>query len=191
VSGRAFLVRWGAHLGLLALMGAQCLVAVAVHQDAEELARAAAEGTGRERVAAMHVLANRGEPDPALYTDQRVKELMGDPDPLVVDFLYTVDICRFSRPRTAPVWQNRIVNKMERMPRDPGELADLWRRFVIYRRKVGDIRLGSLRRLEQQELEWFCDARAGRPLDVEELRAHLMARFEDSLWNAGEGDAGD
>lgn len=160
------------------LLGAELVVAARSHRSTEELLRQAAAGEGRERVLALHVLCNRGsKPTPQLDAAY-MRGLMRDEDPLVVDFTFTVDMCRVIR----PVWQEKRLGTWLSDPTAdyPWTFAESWRRWILYRRKVGGAPLGAALRLKNQEVRWLLDSIAGRPLDEAAMHEHVQRREAES-----------
>lgn len=135
-------------------------------------------GTSREKVYAMHVLTNRGSsPHVNRAWDRKaITELMNHDDPLLVDFAYTIDVCRMVQ----PVWQEgRIGARLQNMKTGEirGETFPEWvRHFLLYRRKVAGRHLGGMLRLQRQEVEWLIASIRGEELDHEAVLFLLAQR---------------
>lgn len=94
---------------LLALIGLELLVGAFTHRTEAQLERAARASTGgapadvlRERMAAMHVLANRDAP--RVYGAETVRELLASEEPVLREFAMTY---LFSRADGAQVQRDR------------------------------------------------------------------------------------
>lgn len=162
------------HLFLTAILAIEVLLATGMHQGEDELRAQAEHGDTHERIWALHVLANR-DPAGMGLDDDGIQELLNDDDPLVVDFAFTIDICRVARlleregrpPKRQEARSTRRFRVDDDRQRD--SVADWWRRFVLYRRKVGGRTVGGTVRLRRPEIGWYFDALAGRELDEEML----------------------
>ena len=163
------------HLLLLAVLAVEALAWTGWHQGEEQLEVQAESGTPAERVWALHVLTNR-DPDHRRFRNTYVRGLLNDPDPLVVDFAFTIDLCRIQHIGQEMRITRRLKDEGSSVmpPRDAVE--DWWRRYVFYRRKVGGRRYGGAMRLQRDEVAWYFDAVAGRELDEEELILHTLGR---------------
>ena len=177
------------HLFLLVAITVELLLASGFHQEQPELHTQAAEGSSHERIWALHVLANR-DPANAGLDPTYVQALLRDEDPLVVDFAFTIDICRLVH----PAWQNRRMAKRldpEAATTSPDEPNDWWRRFVLFRRKVGGMPVGGTRRLRLEELRWYLDALQGIPVDeqflIDSANERQMRALEDNTLRTGSG----
>ncbi len=177
---------WRIHLILLALFAGQALVATALHRDRDALLEAWHTGDTSERLGALHVLTNRGEPR---GIDQEfVLEMLGDPDLRVREAAMGLDLAKFSLPAAqenylsaadfgAAVrrggtagWGQAPVN----LP-PTEELAHWWRAHFLHRRKVGGYIVGSTVRPRHQEIAWFLDAMEEKPPPRQALFAHIIA----------------
>lgn len=165
---------------LLAVIAAAIVgVQVATHHDRQDLEQLLAEGTPREKVYALHVLANRGSTPHTDRTWDRtfVQELMNHPDDLVADFAYTVDVSRMAR----PVWQQaRVASRIDRglaTPERKGETFEDWlRHYLLFRRKVAGRHMGAMLRLKNDEVRWLIDAIEGREVDRPHVLTALLQR---------------
>ncbi len=162
------------HLVLSALLVLELLLAFSQRRSAEELWREAEEGTPRERVAALHVLANRGSDPAAGGVDAELaRALLDGEEPLLADFAFTTDICRLIG--LEPLEEHLAQRKRGGLP------FEAWlRRFLLHRRKVGGPALGAVGRLKHHEVRWFLDALGGRALDeravLERMEREIRAR---------------
>jgi len=158
---------WRPHLACALLLIAQCVVWALLHRTEAELESAARVGDARSRIAALHVLANRGEPAPGRFGEEFVAALLEEEDDLLRDYAFTTDVAKHAEPRL----QYGALKELATRPEDPA----FWQAFVLHRRKIGVITGGSSARLKLQELEWYLDARAGRPLPGAELLRYVEA----------------
>lgn len=159
--------RWLPHLVCLALLLAQAGAWAVLHRDLDELERDAAEGDARSRIAALHILTNRGEPPAERFDSDFVTSLLESDDPLLREYAYTTDVCKHAEPRE----QYRELKLLTERPSSP----EFWRAFVLHRRKVGVALGGSSERLRLEEFLWYRDALAGRELPGDELLVHIEA----------------
>lgn len=159
------------HLFLVAVLVVELLVGAGIHRAESELLYLADEGTTAERLWAWHVLANRA-PTELEFTDETNRGLMNDEDPLVVDYSFAIDVSRLLFAHDVLARQEARLRKRLR-PGDarssPDDVAEWWRRYVIYRRKVGGKVVGGMVRLRRDELRWYFDALEGGPLDEQTL----------------------
>ena len=123
----------------------------------------------------MHVLANRDVPSGGPLTRVQIQNTIVDPDPLVADMTYMVDLCRLLQPSRQ---EKRLSVRFENPERAQDGLEDWFRRFAFYRRKVGGRPLGGSLRLKQQEVQWLLHVLAGGQLDEEEVISYLERRQE-------------
>ena len=172
---RSAILLWAPHLALLALLAAEYDLARAAEFTQEELTVLLDEGTGRQKAWAMHVLANRDDPSGGPLTRVQIQNTIVDPDPLVADMTYMVDLCRLLQPSRQ---EKRLSVRFENPERAQDGLEDWFRRFAFYRRKVGGRPLGGSLRLKQQEVQWLLHVLAGGQLDEEEVIAYLERRQE-------------
>ena len=167
---------------IVALVGlAQLAVSKAWHRDDVALEALLEDGTPEERVYALHVLTNRGSTP---HTNRQwnrayITELMNDPEPLVADFAFTVDICRMVK----PVWQEaRLSTRLKNNfagTNPKGETFTGWlRRFLLFRRKVAGRNMGAMLRLKNDEVRWLLTAIDGdeEDLDIEAIFADIHQR---------------
>jgi hypothetical protein len=172
---RSAILLWAPHLALLALLAAEYDLARAAEFTQEELTVLLDEGTGRQKAWAMHVLANRDDPSGGPLTRVQIQNTIVDPDPLVADMTYMVDLCRLLQPSRQ---EKRLSVRFENPERAQDGLEDWFRRFAFYRRKVGGRPLGGSLRLKQQEVQWLLHVLAGGQLDEEEVISYLERRQE-------------
>jgi len=162
----AVLRRWRPHLILVSLLVLQLLTWAVLHRSDEEILDAWESGTTRQRLDAFHVMTNRGTLDPARFDEAFVRGLLDDPEARVKELAFTNEVCKFH----VPELQTRYVYDFS-----GGDLAHAWRSYVLHRRKVGGtFVVGGGLRLQRQELEWFLDATAGRPIDEQAVQRHLI-----------------
>jgi len=167
---------------LVALIGAaQVGLYQARHRDEAALEALLEDGTAEERVYALHVLTNRGSTPHTQRQWNRayVIELMNDPEPLVADFAFTVDVCRMAK----PVWQEaRLSTRLKNNfagTNPKGETFTGWlRRFLLFRRKVAGRHMGTGMRLKNDEVRWLLSAIEGdtEALDPEVIFADIHQR---------------
>ncbi len=160
--------RWVPHLVLIGLALLQVALYHSRHRDIEALREAAAQGSPRERVAALHILTNRG-PTPHLerkWDRAAITPMIGSgtdslEDSLLADFAYTVDICRMAK----PIWQDAKISarlKGNTLGEIKGESFIEWlRHFLLFRRKVAGRHMGAMLRLKNDEVRWLITAIAG------------------------------
>jgi hypothetical protein len=157
---------WRAHAvcaGILALEG---LAALAGHRGTQSLEESARSGPAAQRIDALHVLLERGEPDPSRYGELLAADLLADGDPLAREFAFTTAVCK----NTGPGKQYRYLRDRQ----EAGEITPhFWRTFVLLRRKIGVVVGGSSGRLRLRELDWWLDAVAERPLPAQEVLDHI------------------
>lgn len=170
---RSAILLWAPHLALLALLAAEYHLARASEFTQEELTLLLDEGTGRQKAWAMHVLANRGDPSGGPLTRVRIQNTIVDPDPLVADMTYMVDLCRLLQPSRQ---EKRLSVRFDDPNKAQDKLEDWFRRFEFYRRKVGGRPLGGSLRLKQQEVQWLLHVLDGGELDEEEVISYLERR---------------
>ena len=66
---------WKPHLLCLAILGLELGLAFVTHRSEEDLERVWREGSVEERLDALHILANRGRPDPERFDAAFVEAL--------------------------------------------------------------------------------------------------------------------
>lgn len=159
--------RWLPHLVCLALVLAECGAWAVLHRSDAELESVAAEGDPRARVAALHILTNRGEPAPERFNEAFVVTLLEDESELLRDYAFTTDVAKHAGP-----WAQ--YRELKRLSESPADSA-FWRGFILHRRKIGVVTGGSSARLKLQELKWYLDARAGRTLPGDEVLSYIQA----------------
>lgn len=178
-SGLRFGLRFLPHLLLLGLLGIEMRVWSAHHRTEEELVQLSQQGSSQERLWALHVLTNRAGLANTKFDRAYILGLLNDPDPLVADFPYTVDVCRLQ----PPTWQERRMSarlKPDETPPYRDGLLDWLRRYLFYRRKVGGAPYGAALRLKMPELEWLLAVMDGESLDEAEVVAYLLERKQDA-----------
>lgn len=174
-----FGLRFLPHLLLLGLAGTEIGVWSAHHRTEEQLHQLSKQGSSQERLWALHVLTNRAGLANTRFDRAYIQALLNDPDPLVADFPYTVDVCRLQ----SPTWQERRLSarlKPEETPPYRDGLEDWLRRYLFYRRKVGGAPYGAALRLKVQELEWLLAVMDGEQLAEDEVLAYLLERKQET-----------
>ena len=157
---------WGAHILCLGVLAAQVGLWAVGHRSTHRLEAAAESGSVEQRMAALQILLERGEPDPERYGASLAAELLADPDPLLRELAFTTAVTKYSGPEP----QYRDLNEL----RERGQVdAAFWRAFVVLRRKIGVVVGGSSGRLKRVELEWWLDALEDRAPPPEELLGHI------------------
>ena len=160
---------WWPHL----LLGALLLVEVGVwrglHRDAPALRETWRSGTGEERIAAFHVLVNRGEPAAHDFDRRTAEAMLADPDRRIRELVFTNDMQRF------PNYGPHLVYLASARNAEP---AHWWRAWVIEYTKVGRTRL------LKEELGWWLDALEGRAPPMDEAVPHALARETQVLERA-------
>ncbi len=172
---RALILRWAPHLALLLLLATEYKLGLSASQSQEELRAALDEGTPRQKAWAIHVLANRGDPTDGPLHRMYIQKAILDPDPLVADMTYMVDVCRLLQPSRQ---EKRLSVRFDEPTKAQDNLEDWFRRFEFYRRKVGGRPLGGSLRLKQQEVKWLLHVLSGGKLDEEEVMPYLERRQE-------------
>lgn len=173
------LLRFLPHVLLLGLLGVEVSIWASHHKTEEELIRVSHQGSSRERLWALHVLTNRAGLANTKFDEKFIQDLLKDPDPLVADFPYTVDVCRLLR----PAWQEKRMSarlKVDAKPPYRDDLENWLRRYLFYRRKVGGATYGAALRLKMQELEWLLAVMDGEKIAEAEVLAYLMERKQES-----------
>jgi len=167
---RPELAGFGPHVALLALAALQVVFFGVAHRTHSELVAASREGSEHERLAALHVLANRGEPDAARFGPAFVAELLADDArPILRRFAFTNDVCKFAFPALQLEWLLARLGGAEVLP---GHLLD----FVVQCRKVGGESVGAASSMGALEARWAARAAVGGGWDAADgarVRAHL------------------
>jgi hypothetical protein len=83
--------RW--HAVLLALMLAECLVALMLHRSTDELQSTLSDGTGRDQVEALFVLTNRDVPMDV--DEELIQSLWQSDNALMREWIMTANFARF------------------------------------------------------------------------------------------------
>ncbi|MDP6740971.1 MAG: hypothetical protein QF404_13260, partial [Planctomycetota bacterium] len=141
----SLILRWTPHLALLLLLATEYHLARSAQLTQEELEVLLDEGSSKQKAWAIHVLANRGDPTGGPLTRTFIQNAIVDPDPLVGDMTYTVDLCRLLQPSRQ---EKRLSVRFDEPERAQDNLEDWFRRFEFYRRKVGGRPLGGSLRLK-------------------------------------------
>jgi len=158
---------WLVHIVLAGIMAAQFGLWLAQHRSDEEINAAWAGGTTDERIEALFIQANRGEPNPALFDESFVEAmLLNETDERLKEFVFTNDIAKFAPP---PTLQGDYIFR----GLGGGLPAHRLRSWLILFRRVGSLRLHRV------EVGWFLDAMAGRPLSKEDVSAHMEQRMSE------------
>jgi hypothetical protein len=183
---------WRAHLVLLLLLAAQSLVALTWHRDRDELVAAWRRGSGQERLAALHVLTNRGEAKG--FGQDFVREMLQDPDLLVREAAMGLDLAKFSLPMAQEAYLSAADFGAAARGEGPAglgrasaghppeeALSHWWRAYFLHRRKVGGYIVGSGVRPRRQEVTWFLDALEDKTLPREPIGAHIRSIQLDAV----------
>jgi len=132
-----------------------------LHRSDAELRWQVARGSAGERIDALHVLANRGTPDPALFGDALVRSLLANPDDRLKELAFAHEIGKFGDSGLQAQHVYRYAGS---------DTAHWWRAYVLHSAKVGG---GP--RLDRQALRWWFDSVAEHPPDLQQARAHIVA----------------
>ncbi|MEZ6013517.1 MAG: hypothetical protein R3F49_00255 [Planctomycetota bacterium] len=162
----------GAALVMAAIARARHLSDEAAWQIATDTTRPA-----RERIDAIHRLANRAEASDPRLGGALVQRLLTGDDLLLREYALAIDLCKHQQHIAAgePALQAAYALA------HPGPIASAHhvRSLLVYRRKVGGPPVGGLGRLTWTEVGWFLAANAGQPLPTPEtLAEHLRGRWE-------------
>ena len=154
---------WKPHLVCLAVLALEVGAALLAHRSPAELERVWREGSASERLDALHVLANRGRPDPTRFDNAFIEALLREPDDRLKEAAFVIDLCKFRVPEVQNAYLAVIGT----------DYPHWWRAYVIHRRKVGGFRVGGGSGLRRIELAWYLDALRELPPPLEEVDAHL------------------
>jgi len=157
---------WRPHGTLLLVLVLQAAAFGCLHRSRERLEADAAAGETSERIAALHILTNRGAVDPDRFGEDFGLGLLAEEDPRMREYAFTSDVCNVVSPQ---VHYRYLKGRMDAID------GHWWRSFVIHRRKIGVGVGGSSARITLQELEWYFDSLAGRPLPADELLRYQEA----------------
>ena len=144
---------WRMHGLLLGLLLLQVGFWYVTRVSRSVLLERAQQGTRDERLSALHVLANRGEPQAALFQGAALQRLLDDPDEVVRRFALTGPACKFEQPTR----QLRGLLEGSAHP-----TAAWWIDWVLQMRKAGAEQVGAGVPLRRREFEWYCAARRGQ-----------------------------
>lgn len=158
---------WRAHIvfALLALL--QLGSWFATRSSRTDLAERWEFGSPTERLAAGHVLLNRGPAAGGSLGAGIGKRLLGEEDTRLRSLAFTSDACKLAPPRAQ---MEAILDGLERG--SPAAFRD----FVLQFRKVGGASVGASAAMGRRELEWFQEARhldSWPPEELERIQAHL------------------
>lgn len=172
------LAGWLPHLclGLLALLEVGAWSRA--HQSMQELREVWSSGELQERAFALHVLTNRGEPDPDDFDPAFVRGLLAQDSLRLRELAFSYDLTKIRPPK---IQSNYIGDQLEeaktRLAAGDDELmTHLVLCYLVQGRKVGGPRVGGGPKLQRVELGWYLDALAGRDLPFDEIWAHVGAR---------------
>ena len=90
---------------VVALLG-ECIWGVFAHRDVDELQETLESGSSRERVEALFVLTNRGEPQ--IPDAGSVRQLLASDDTLLTEWMMTTNFARFGIPRPLSAYINAL-----------------------------------------------------------------------------------
>ncbi|MBJ01941.1 MAG: hypothetical protein CMK00_03625 [Planctomycetes bacterium] len=170
MSTRAGEHTWRTHGVLVLVLLAEVCLWWSGHRTLEELETAAAAGPANARVEATFVLANRDDCAPQRFDRNGLVALLRDTqDPLLSEFARSTNLCKFEFAKP----------QLRDLVRISGKYGDplWWRAWFIQLRKVGGIPVGAGSYLTRQELEWYLDAMAGKPLPAGAVRAQVAGEF--------------
>jgi len=161
---------WRLHIALAVLMLAQVATWAALHKTDDVVARNWAGGTSDERVEALFLQANRGEPNPKLFDREFVGSILEhETDDRIREFVFANDLCKFDTEATRGEYIYRGFG--------PGGSRNhhllCW---LIHYRRVGSLRL------ELNETGWFLDLLAGRPIDWTAVNEHMQQRIAETRY---------
>ena len=162
--------RWLPVALCVALIVLELGVWAGLHRSDEEIERAWRVGPPKERVAALNILANRGEPSPRRFDEDFVHSLLREPDLLLREAAFTSQVCKFHE----PVLQKTYLVSARVDP------AHWWRSYLIHRRKTGGQALAGGAGLSHRELAWYFQALHDRPPPLDEIDTYLRNRLDRS-----------
>ena len=153
---------WHLHAFCALVIAAELVFAWGRHQSDAELRVQAGAGSTQERLDALHILTNRGEPDPSMFSPESVAALLRDPDDRIREFAFTNDVCKFH----VPDLQNAYLRATTDYPH-------WWRATLLHRRKVGGPVVGGGVTLSRVELAWYDEALRDLTPPMDAVMAHL------------------
>lgn len=175
--GRRRLGGWLPHVALLGLAALLVVSARARHMSDEVAWRIARDESApsQARIEAIHRLANRAEARDPRIGDELARALLASPDERLREFALTGAICKHHDTAALGEPPKLQASYALGFPGAPGSPHHV-RSLLVYLRKVGGPPVGGLDRLSWEEVRWFTDSLAGRPLPafevlVERLRA--------------------
>ncbi|MCH2171390.1 hypothetical protein MK489_11450 [Myxococcota bacterium] len=133
------------------------------HRSEEQLLERWQAGSTQERLDALHVLANRGEPSPELFGPSFVQGLLSHPDRRLLDVAFSTDISKFHFPEIQNEW----------LMHSNVDTPNWWMSYVLHHRKVGGYQVGGDSSLTRRELDWYLEAEKGIMPPIGDVIAHL------------------
>lgn len=173
---------WLPHLVCCASMAlATGVWSIAGSSDEELLARAYDQtASPGARVTAMRTLATRPSASAEAVQDLW-NEAMQATAPQVRLLAAGTDLLRFGArdrwgtPPTPPRAAEAYLATLTKPS------AEEWLWFIVYRRKVGGMQVGSRRRLDLRETAWTIQALAGEAPPQPEAKAHVLQRAQNGM----------
>ncbi len=173
---------WVPHLACCALLAlAVCAWSIAHDTDEDLRARAYDQAASPlARVAAMRTLATRPSASAEAVQDLW-DEAMLSVAPQVRLLAAGTDLLRFGAhdrwgtPPTPPPAAEAYLATLTKPS------ADEWLWFIVYRRKVGGMQVGSRRRLDLREAAWTIQALQGEAPPQPEAKSHVLQRAQNGM----------
>lgn len=152
------------------------------HRESEDLLPVAygVEAPAEARIDAMRTLATRPDATAADVQDLWDEAIASD-DPRVRLLAAGSDLLRFGAggrrgtPPTPPAGAEAYLAQLI----EPDAAEWLW--FIVYRRKVGGMQVGSRRRLDLKEATWTLEALGGTAPPSPEAKAHVLQRAQNGM----------
>ncbi len=161
--------RWLPVAALLGVLLLECAAGLLALDSDSDIEGWLSSDDPEQRVRALHLFANRGEPERAFFGGSFKQELFLQNEDLRLRlFPFTNEVCKFEEP--IPSLQNFWVDGPKF--RDPNSPV-WWMSYVIYKRKVGGAQVGSSLRLRLVELEWWFEAQRAERMPGAAIHKHL------------------
>ena len=177
---------WLPHVCLIALAGVLVAVAKAKHLSTEAATAIAFDETAApdDRIWAMHVAANRASTIDTTLGVDLVKSFLQSGSDKVREAALVVDLCRHAD--SAPDAPDEALTPLQSAYTYSPLPGGIWaphriRCLVLQRRKVGGPEVGSVRRMELAEAQWFLDSLAGNPMPTaKEVSKYFTMRVREA-----------